>query len=104
MQRVIDGKRYNTETATLVCGIDTGESRSDFRWEDTALYVTTRGAWFLAGEGHALSRWARAIPGGGSGPGEGIEPVDANHARGLLERHGRPSDIEKYFGDEITDA
>ncbi len=44
MKRIIDGKRYNTETATCVCDCSpSGFYHGDFRWEDTQLYRTPRG-------------------------------------------------------------
>lgn len=55
MRQVIDGKRYDTETATLIC--------SDHYWDghnwrrqarNTFLYKTPRGAWFF----HHESDWA----------------------------------------------
>ena len=68
MKRIIDGKRYNTETATEICDVSApGFYRGDFRYEDTQLYCTPRGGWFLAGEGGPMSRWARSVGLTGSG-------------------------------------
>lgn len=106
MKAIIDGKRYNTDTATRVCDCSpAGFYRSDFRWEDTNLYRTPKGNWFLAGKGNALSRWATSYGQSGHGPGSGIRPVSASEARELLERHGGDwDDIEEYFGSELEDA
>ena len=39
MIRIVNGKRYNTETAEELCDISRGGySRSDFNYEDTRLF------------------------------------------------------------------
>jgi hypothetical protein len=104
MRAIIDGKRYDTETATLVAGIDgAGCSRSDFRWEDTGIYVTKNDNWFLAGEGGPRTRWARSVGDGTSG-GSGLRPISPSTARKLLEGLGQSEALETYFGSEIEDA
>jgi len=45
--------------------------KTDNKWHDTRLYRNQQGAYFLAGEGGTLSRWAKATPRGAI-PGEGI--------------------------------
>jgi hypothetical protein len=106
MIRIINGKRYNTETAELVanCGSNGNISRSDFGWHDTDLYLTSNGNWFLAGEGNAASRWASHYGQNGSGPGEGIEPINPADALEELESIGATDIIEKHFPDTIQDA
>src|SRR4029077_11936791 len=96
MLKVIDGKRYNTETAKEVLAIDNPYPRSDFKYEDTSLYLTKNGAWFLAGEGHAMSRWAH-YNGNMYGPGSGIEPITPQQAQAILEQHGQTKLLEQYF-------
>jgi hypothetical protein len=105
MKAIIDGKRYDTETATEICDVSPrGFYRGDFRYEDTQLYRTPRGNWFLAGEGGPMSRWARSVGLNGYSSGRGLRPLDADEARALLEQHRRTDDIEQYFASEIEDA
>lgn len=105
MRKIINGKRYNTETATEICDCSpSGYYYGDFRYEDTKLYRTKRGNWFLAGNGGALSRWSRPMGQNGSVGGSGIEPLDTDEARSYLEKYGESEDIEKYFGAVIEDA
>lgn len=100
MRKIIDGKAYDTETADLICSLSpVGYSRSDFRWEDTSLYRTKKGRFFIAGEGGALSRWARSIGDNGHGPGDGLTLVDDDEARSLVERHGDGDDYTRLFGE-----
>ena len=104
MLRIINGKRYNTETATEVDTISCPYFSSDFKWEETSLYVTPKGSWFLAGRGHAMSRWARSTGGNGWAPGSGIKPLTADEARWFLEQENQDALIEEYFGEQLEDA
>lgn len=105
MKRIIDGKRYNTETATEVADVSPrGFYRGDFRYEDTRLYRTPKGRWFLAGEGGPMSRWSRSVGLNGYTSGEGIHVVDNDEARALLEQHGETEAIEEYFSSAVQDA
>lgn len=99
--RIIDGLLYDTETATLICDLSINTDRSNWHFDETGLYRTQKGAFFVAGEGGPLSRWALTTTGGGSAhhdPGAGIEPVDVNEAKRLIEQHGSVELYTKLFG------
>ena len=98
MRRIINGKVYDTATATEVANISTGShSRSDFRYEDTHLYRSPKGQWFIAGYGGARSRWAHPINNGTTN-GNGLELIGKEDAQELVERH-RPEVFADYFGE-----
>ena len=103
MKAIISGKRYNTETATLVAD-DSAGSRSDFRYYSEGLYKTPLDNWFIAGEGGAMSRWAQSCFGGGRVGGSGIKPLTPDEAREWLENAGEDEAIEEHFGAVIEDA
>lgn len=107
MKRIIDGKTYNTETATHVCETSNGLPHSDFRSEYSDLYVTKKGAYFLAGSGGPSSRFAREVEDGRSG-GSGIIPLTKSEALDCVERECRTDEdtdlIQEFFGDIIEDA
>lgn len=88
MKRVIDGKVYDTETATAICELACHYYQGDFNWHDTRLYRTQRGAYFLAGDGGPMSMWA--VPEGSNGysGGSGLSVIDADEAREHAERAG----------------
>lgn len=101
MKRIVDGKRYDTETATLID--ETQRCKGDFRDYREALYRTRTGRWFLEGEGGPMSRWAQGEMGaGGCWAGEGLEPVSAEEAREWLEAVESWDALEQYF--DIQDA
>ena len=47
MQTVIKGKRYDTETATLICELPCDLPPMDFHWSKTTLYRSPKGAFFV---------------------------------------------------------
>jgi hypothetical protein len=98
MIRIVNGKRYNTETATHLCNISRGGySRSDFSYDDTDLYVTKHGNFFIAGEGGAKSRWAQSVGQNSWSGGSGLRPIAKDDARNLLEQYGTPEQVEEHF-------
>ena len=103
MKQIIDGKKYNTDTATRICDTSNDCSRSDFNFENSDLFVTPRGSYFIAGSGGARSRFSQRVSDGYCG-GDGIIPISREDALAECERHGSTDDIEKFFGDMVEDA
>lgn len=98
MKKVIEGKLYNTATADEICDISpSGFYRGDFRYEDTRLYRTKKGSWFLAGEGGPLSRWSRSVGQNGSSGGEDIRPLTVDEAREYVEQYCDAETVQEYF-------
>ena len=91
MKRIIQGKVYNTDTATRI-GSHVRYNRGDFQFEDTDLYKTQKGAWFICGEGGPLSRWSRS-EGNGQRGGSGIEAMTTTEALAWCEAAGIDADI-----------
>ncbi len=52
MKRIINGLRYDTETATKLADWDNGIYGNDFKACEESLYKTKNGAYFIAGQGH----------------------------------------------------
>ncbi len=104
MLKIIDGKRYNTETATEVAPGGNGMSRSDFAWFSETLYRTKNGAWFRAGRGGPASKYRHACPDGGWNGGNGLVRLTSDEALAWLEENTQNDAIEEYFGDQIENA
>lgn len=105
MKSIINGKRYDTEKAIKIGKASSNEGRRDFRWFDEALYKTPRsGVFFIAGEGGPMSRYARSAGQNSWQGSEAIIPISKDEAMEWAERHMTTEDIEKHFGDEVTDA
>ena len=103
MIRVINKKRYNTDTAEELGHYTNGRGCSDFHAVSERLYRTKKGAFFLYYWGGAASKYSEAH-GGGYCEGDGIRPMSAEDALSWLEENGCTESIDKYFDDCITDA
>ena len=108
MIKVIDGKRYNTESAEKVFRYWNGYSVSDFKHREKTLYRTAKGAWFIHHVGGALTDMAVSVGNNGTGGSEAIEPVCDGDAYRFLEAHSDEPDaaaaIQEYFADRVEDA
>lgn len=98
MKKVIDGKIYNTETATEIARWDNGMSNNDFGWCDESLYVTKNGAYFVYGAGGALSRWSAPCGNNGAQGGKNVEVLTKAEALRWCEEHDVAADtITEHF-------
>lgn len=106
MKAIIDGKRYNTETATEIGSASRGNypGDGDFSSWFASLYRTKSGRYFLAGEGGGLSRFAHHCHGGGRCGGEAIQPLDWAEAVDWAEQYLTTDEIEAAFGDKLEEA
>lgn len=92
MKKIIDGKTYNTETATLIANWDNGCYGNDFNACEESLYVSPKGTYFLAGEGGALSKYAQSVGSNGRCGGEGMEVLSKAEALKWCEEHDVDAD------------
>ena len=90
-KRIIDGKTYNTETATQIIGRDDDNDESGPYDSGTYLYQTRFGAFFLY----------NYLDGTGPDDFEKIEPLTPEEARKWLEKeyYWRTDLIERLFGE-----
>lgn len=101
MKKIINGLAYNTETAEYICEAGNDLPYSDFQHEDSRLYRTKNGRYFLCGCGGAMSRFAVALDSGGA-CGRDTDTIVAicdEEARQLVERHGDSDDYVRCFGE-----
>lgn len=107
MQRIIEGKKYDTKTAQLVYGWTNDYPYSDFRTREKTLYRTEKGAWFIHHEGGAMTDMAVSCGNNVRGS-ESIEAITEEDAYGFLEAHSEDTEaaeaIQEYFADRIIDA
>ena len=97
MKKIINGKRYDTDTAERVGTWDNGHYTSDFQYCSEDLYRKRSGEYFLHGEGGALSKYASSS-GNGSGWGENIRPLTLAQAQEWAEKHLDGDEYERIFG------
>ena len=96
MKKIIDGKIYNTDTATFV-GNHQHCYPGDFQYEDTDLYRTPKGAFFVQGTGGAYSRWSRPCGNNGMRGGQGIQALTPTEALAWCEDAGIDADVIAQF-------
>lgn len=101
MKKIINGKRYDTDTAEAVAYWDSEVGKSSFLWYEETLYQKRGGEFFLHGYGHAASPYAQSDGEGGSDPGEKITPLTYDEAREWAETHLDADRYEELF--PVTD-
>lgn len=104
MKKIIEGKRYDTETAERLAVWRNHHYPSDFQWCQETLYRTAKGSLFLHGEGGAMSPYSEPVGNNGRGGGETIRTMTEAEALEWLEERGLADEIERHFPDEIEDA
>lgn len=96
MKKIINGKRYDTDTASLVASWDNGRY-GDFGYVEETLYRKRTGEYFIHGEGGAQTRYAKAY-GDSWGGGEQIVPMSAKRAIEWAQEHMSAEAFEDHFG------
>ena len=98
MKKVIQGKLYDTETATEVHEWSDG-APSDFRYVEETLYRKRTGEYFLHGYGGPMTRYAeREAYGSGYCYGSSIVPLTYDEARAWAEEHMDADGYQAEFG------
>lgn len=98
MQKIIRGKKYNTDTAKEVCCYSNNLPFGGFDWVQETLYVKRTGEYFLHGKGGARSKYA--VPDGDfMGGGSKIIPLSEKEAQAFVEENGDTETYEKFFGE-----
>ena len=104
MIKIIDGKRYNTETAEFVGEWSNHYGVSDFQYCEETLYRTKKGAWFIAGEGGPMSKYSMPCGNNCWSGGSDIRALADAEAKAWLEAKGLFDELEEHFGSELEDA
>lgn len=101
MKKYINGKIYNTETATLVGEWSNGSR--DFDWREELLYRKKTGEYFMHGKGGPMSRYAEQIEQNSWGNGEALTPLSYENARKWAEEHLTTDEYDAEFGAPAED-
>ena len=104
MKRIIDGKRYDTETATEVASFESHHYQNDFHHYEECLYMTKNERYFLHGSGGALSKYAISVGNNATGGSERIEVMSNEEAREWLVETENTEALEEHFGHMIEDG
>lgn len=100
MKKIINGKKYNTDTAQRLGEWDNGQY-GNFDYEEETLYRKKTGEFFICGSGGAASKYACSVR-EGTASGSQISPISWEEARQWAEDHLDPEKYEEIFG-EVSD-
>ncbi|MGM0157613.1 hypothetical protein IGI47_001927 [Enterococcus sp. AZ191] len=98
MQKIIEGKKYDTETATLIATYEYSNQR-DFNYCLEELYQTKKGAFFMYGEGGPLSKYAKEIGNNTTSGSCEIYLVSEEEAKEFAMENLGAEDFEEIFGE-----
>ena len=98
MKKIINGKKYDTDTATLIASWDNGLGYNDFSFCKENLYRKKTGEYFIHGEGGALSKYSKSVEMNTRVGGESITPLTEEEAKTWVEQHANES-YEEIFGE-----
>lgn len=98
MKKIINGKLYNTETATQVGAWDNGRSYRDLSYCAETLFRKKTGEYFLYGDGGATTKYAQYIGDNQWGGSSQIIPLAYDTARQWAEEHLPAEEYESEFG------
>ena len=104
MKKIINNKKYDTETATVVGEWSNGGSWNDFNHCEETLYQKRTGEFFLFGEGGARTQYAERVDNNCWSAGEDIIPLSYEDAQKWAEEHLDADDYEEIFGEVTEDG
>lgn len=98
MKKIINGKVYNTETATRVGFYEVG-FQGDIDYVSEELYRKKNGEFFVYAEGGAATSYATSRGSDGYAAGEAITPMTYDEAAQWAEQHLNGEEYEQIFGE-----
>lgn len=97
MKKIINGKKYDTDTAKFL--LSRSNNCNGFSYCHEELYVKKTGEFFLHGEGDAMSKYSRSCGDNTWCGGEEIIPLTEAKAKKFVEEYGDADDYEEIFGE-----
>ena len=104
MKRIIEGMRYDTNTAELIGDISYGGGSSDFKHYYEGLYRTPHGRYFLHGYGGPLSHYTVSCGNNSWSGSETIVPMSPEKAQAWAEENLTGAEVDEEFSENIKDA
>lgn len=98
MKKIINGRKYNTETARELASWDNGYIGSDFSFIVEVLYKKKTGEYFLYGFGGPMSKYAESC-GANLTWGSEIIPMNEIEAKRWSEKKLSCEKYEELFGE-----
>lgn len=103
MKKIINGKKYDTETAKEVGYWENGGMWRDFSHMEETLYLKKTGEFFLFGEGGPMTKYSVSQGQNSWSGGSRIIPLSYENARQWAEEHLDADEYESVFGEVEED-
>lgn len=97
MKKVINGKRYDTETAEFIGRWENIHNSADLQYECEELYKKKTGEFFIYGAGGPASSFALQTGTNSLSGSSKITPIIENEAKKWVEKNLNADDYEKLF-------
>lgn len=104
MKKIINGKVYDTNTATRVAQWEYMEDAGNFGYSSEELYRKKTGEFFIHGKGGPMTKYAESTGENNWRGGEKIIPLSYEAAQKWAEEHMDGDEYEKIFGAVAEDA
>ena len=98
MKKIINGKRYDTDTANFIADTNSGGSRTDFSFWEEELYRKQTGEFFLYGTGGPMSKYSKSCGDNNWSGDEVIIPLSVDAAKRWAENYMDADEYETLFG------
>lgn len=99
MRKIINGRKYDTDTATRIAEWENTIDVRDFSHYSETLYRKRNGEYFIFGSGNAGSRYSTRVEQNTWSGGQNIAPLSYDAAREWAETHLDADTYETEFGD-----
>lgn len=103
MKKIINGKKYDTDTAKEVGYKASGVSPRDLSWWRETLYVKRTGEFFLYGEGGPMTKYAVSCGQNQWCGSSKIIPLNTEAAQKWVSEHLSVDEYESLFGEVTED-
>ena len=98
MKKIINGKKYDTDTAKEIGTWGNGGGWRDFSHMEETLYRKKTGEFFLFGEGGPNTKYSKRVDQNSWSGGSDIIPLSYENARKWAEEHLDADEYENAFG------
>ena len=98
MRMIINGRKYDTETADCIGSFDNGRSYTDFRHLSESLFRKKNGEFFLYGSGGPMTEYKEPV-GNMWTSGETLIPLSVDEAKAWAEEYCSVETYEEVFGE-----
>ncbi len=102
MKKIINGRRYDTQTAKLVGYTSYSTPGSLDYWRED-LYVKRTGEYFIHGQGGPMSKYLERIGENEWSYGHEIRPISLDRAKAWAEKYLDADIYEEIFGQVLED-